>query len=160
MRIEDGTYSSATFFSGSIILFVISTILNLTLSILFGWGFMFLFFAEGFIWFLTLVAHHDHDMTVTDIDFWEEGYKRKFKMWQGSEGKTYVETKVGFFWVPLWEAYVSETETRYDTKTGEEKLINHYDFRIMTFDSTTIAQEYIHKERGIASATLEGEFEA
>lgn len=78
-----------------------------------------------------------------NIYFWEKGFKRKFRVYEGFEGKAFVETKVGFFWIPI------------------KKPIEEYGRRYipMEFPSTTEAMDYIYKKRGYSGSKLTGKFE-
>lgn len=156
MRREDWFFDNAKRATFSIVYYGIIFATLIPISIFVGWGWIFLSLGFGLA----------HGMSINDasdvkrLNHWTDGPKRKFRSYMSANNRAYVETKVGFFWIPIWTYEELEPEIFFDKRTGE-KIENHrYKLILRTWDSPTEAMEWIHQKRGFSSATLQGEFEA
>ena len=158
MRAEHFDYEDAEWATHSIVYWAICLPGILTISIIFSWSWMFFIFAQLALWAFSSMGKSR--TTKTKIEFWFNGPKRQFKTYTDSEGRVYVETKVGFFWIPIQDIEDLEPSISFDSQTGEK--IEHRRQRLVTatFDSVGQAMETVHLCRGHSSATPSGDFEA
>ena len=136
MRVEKwfvNEAKSATF----IVIWLIVVAMFLTLGILFLPNVAIVILAPVLMISSPLAVSYDSSR-IEQIHFWKSGRKRKFRVYSDVDGKAYVETKVGFFWIPIRDDHRN----------------------IKSWNDAADAMEMIQRERGFSSATLQGEFEA
>ena len=162
MRRANWTVNKAKNATFAIIYYAIIFAVLISVLIFIGWKFILLSFIALAI-SVGSIARQVIDESISlkkKTTYWFDGPKRKFRTYMGANEKAYVETKVGFFWIPLWDIETLEPEIKYNKNTGEMVKYPRQRLVLATWDSPIEAMEFIHKRRGFSSATLQGHFKA